>query len=313
MSDISAAAEATAENRSVATGSLMSVVDTKSDATEAPEGDNVIIEEGEVTIHVTATEDSTNGKFVVNFDPTVLTFQEVLSGNCFYAVNTADAANGKLVITYAAASAISVEEILASLVFTYEGEEVDAVVYITTVERNEDAQVQEEDIEIVVSNVVPKSDDNTLSDLTIVEGTLTPEFAPDVTDYTVTVSHDVEKLTVTATANDANATVVIENPDLEVGENVVTITVTAENGDVLVYTITVVREEARLLGDVNGDGMVDVEDAMLVLQYDALLIEEGDLDTIAADVNGDGAVDVEDAMLILQFDAMLIDKFPAQG
>ena len=71
--------------------------------------------------------------------------------------------------------------------------------------------------------------------------------------------------------------------------------------------------EESVLGDVNGDGLIDVEDAMLVLQLDALLIEESDLDVVAADVNGDGVVDVEDAMLILQYDAMLIDKFPAEN
>lgn len=63
-------------------------------------------------------------------------------------------------------------------------------------------------------------------------------------------------------------------------------------------------------GDVNGDGWIDVEDAMLILQYDAFIIDESDLDLNAADVSGDGWIDVEDAMLILQYDAFLIDQFP---
>jgi hypothetical protein len=68
-----------------------------------------------------------------------------------------------------------------------------------------------------------------------------------------------------------------------------------------------------MMGDVNGDGFVDVEDAMLILQLDAFILEEGDLDVTVADVSGDGLVDVEDAMLILQFDAFLIDEFPAEN
>jgi hypothetical protein len=75
----------------------------------------------------------------------------------------------------------------------------------------------------------------------------------------------------------------------------------------------IVKQPDIKLGDVNGDGAVDVEDAMLILQLDAYLIDESDLNMDAADVNGDGVVDVEDAMLVLQFDAYLIDKFPAEN
>ena len=71
------------------------------------------------------------------------------------------------------------------------------------------------------------------------------------------------------------------------------------------------EEETAVLGDVNGDGWVDVEDAMLILQYDAFVLGEDGLDLRVADVSGDDFVDVEDAMLILQYDAYLIDRFPA--
>jgi hypothetical protein len=69
---------------------------------------------------------------------------------------------------------------------------------------------------------------------------------------------------------------------------------------------------ATKLGDVNHDGLVDVEDAMLIQQYDAFLVGEEDLDLSVADVSGDGVVDVEDAMLIQQYDAFIIDVFPAE-
>lgn len=62
-------------------------------------------------------------------------------------------------------------------------------------------------------------------------------------------------------------------------------------------------------GDVDGDGWTDSLDAMLILQYDAALIDDGDLDVAAGDVNGDGWTDSLDAMLILQLDAGIIESF----
>jgi hypothetical protein len=70
--------------------------------------------------------------------------------------------------------------------------------------------------------------------------------------------------------------------------------------------------EPIVYGDANGDGVADSTDAMLVLQYDALLIEDGEIDVTACDVNGDGSVDSTDAMLILQYDALLIEFFPVE-
>ncbi len=65
-------------------------------------------------------------------------------------------------------------------------------------------------------------------------------------------------------------------------------------------------------GDADGDGDVDSTDAMLVLQYDALLVEDNEINLELCDVDGDGDVDSTDAMLILQYDALLIDAFPVE-
>ena len=64
------------------------------------------------------------------------------------------------------------------------------------------------------------------------------------------------------------------------------------------------------LGDVNGDGVIDTADAVLVLQYAAKLIDGNVLNVKAADVNGDGVIDTADAVLILQYAAKLIKEFP---
>ena len=80
--------------------------------------------------------------------------------------------------------------------------------------------------------------------------------------------------------------------------------------DQILNALTVTKE--GILGDVNGDGKVNNVDAMLILQYDALLIKKEDLDLTVGDVDGDGDVDNVDAMLILQYDAELISAFPAE-
>ena len=67
--------------------------------------------------------------------------------------------------------------------------------------------------------------------------------------------------------------------------------------------------EARLLGDVNGDGTVDAADAALLLQYTAELTDLSKEDLEAADVNRDQMQDSKDASEILKLSAELIDSF----
>ena len=66
----------------------------------------------------------------------------------------------------------------------------------------------------------------------------------------------------------------------------------------------------KLLGDVNGDGLVDSDDACLILCYDAEKIGADGLDLSVGDVTGDGLVDSDDAYGVLMFDAELIDGLP---
>ena len=80
----------------------------------------------------------------------------------------------------------------------------------------------------------------------------------------------------------------------------------------ILNALTIIDNRTGLLGDADSDGDVDNVDAMLVLQYDAALIGENDLDLSVCDVNGDGLVDNVDAMLILQYDALLIEVFPVE-
>ncbi|MGE0645180.1 MAG: cadherin-like beta sandwich domain-containing protein [Nitrospira sp.] len=101
------------------------------------------------------------------------------------------------------------------------------------------------------------SNNNNLSNLTVVPGTLSPSFASNTLTYAVDVANNVTQVTVTATKADPNA--VLSGAILDPGAGqatgqatvqlggpgtatVVTITVTAPNGNSKTYRITVNRE-----------------------------------------------------------------------
>lgn len=94
---------------------------------------------------------------------------------------------------------------------------------------------------------VKKSTDNTLSVLSIAEGQIGPEFNKDVKEYALTVPYEVAQLNVTATPNDSKAKVeIIGDKDLQEGENILTIRVTAEDGSVADYGVKVTRARIPL-------------------------------------------------------------------
>ena len=86
------------------------------------------------------------------------------------------------------------------------------------------------------------SSDADLADLTPSEGKLTPAFAPNITEYAVYVPYETTKLSLSATAKDSKALGVTQ-PDaaLKQGDNVLTVTCTAEDGTTRDYTVHVVR------------------------------------------------------------------------
>lgn len=82
-----------------------------------------------------------------------------------------------------------------------------------------------------------------LKTLTASPGTMTPSFSPMVTSYTVTVPSDVDKLNVTCSTADANATVTEAKgfKDLQMGNNSAVIKVKGPSGTICSYNITIVR------------------------------------------------------------------------
>ncbi len=80
------------------------------------------------------------------------------------------------------------------------------------------------------------------------------------------------------------------------------------------FSIYVITEQtladasALISGDVNGDGEVDIADALLISRYDAKLTEFDATQLAYADVNDDNEVNIADALLISRYDAKLIDS-----
>lgn len=116
-------------------------------------------------------------------------------------------------------------------------------------------------------NATPgKSGNNALSTLTVNAGTLTPAFDPAVTEYTLSLPQGTEKLTLTATPSDSNATVQGDGElTLQEGENTLPLVVTAENGDTKTYTVTAkVAQAPTLFLDYNGQRLGVVKDVSQV-------------------------------------------------
>ena len=82
-----------------------------------------------------------------------------------------------------------------------------------------------------------------LSELSIDEGELSPEFVKEITNYSATVDYEVNSLIIKAIAEDPNATVVGDGMvSLDVGQNVFDVVVTAENGTTTkTYRVTITR------------------------------------------------------------------------
>lgn len=102
-----------------------------------------------------------------------------------------------------------------------------------------------------------KSNDATLSNLTITGGALSPVFASGTTEYTVEVPYSVDSVTVTPTVTNSKASVTVNNQNVTSGnasntisltagqEISITVEVTAESGTTQSYTITVTRAAAQ--------------------------------------------------------------------
>lgn len=87
-----------------------------------------------------------------------------------------------------------------------------------------------------------KSSNKALKDLVVQNYKLSPEFTSENTKYTLEVTKEVDKLEITPIPEDSEAKVQIAgNENFKIGNNIVKITVIAEDGTTRIYTITVTK------------------------------------------------------------------------
>ena len=148
----------------------------------------------------------------------------------------------------------------------------------------------------------PASTDATLSGLTL-SGVNIGTFDSATTGYTASVAHDVRQTTVTPTTNDNRATYAIKLDgvadaggviSLAVGGNVITIEVTAEDGNtVRTYTVTVTRAAPpstdATLGDLALSG-APFTFASDTTSYEVNVAHDVDQTMVTATANDDGAI-----------------------
>ena len=103
-------------------------------------------------------------------------------------------------------------------------------------ENNKNNESKEEEQEAI------KSDNNYLQEIILSNGSL--DFNKDILDYNVTVENEVDELEINAKTEDSKALVVGNGKYIiEVGNNLIKLDVTAENGNIKEYTINVLRKE----------------------------------------------------------------------
>jgi uncharacterized repeat protein (TIGR02543 family) len=98
------------------------------------------------------------------------------------------------------------------------------------------------------------SSNSELQSLTLNAGRLVPDFKSETTDYRIVVSYDVTTLNVIALQRHSGASVTgdVGNKPLVVGDNIVKITVTAQDGvNRTIYTLLVTRADHILVNEAN--------------------------------------------------------------
>lgn len=147
---------------------------------------------------------------------------------------------------------------------------------------------------------------NWLKTLTIDGYTLTPTFGVNANNnYSLIVPQSVASINIQATTVNSTARISggVGTISLAEGTNYININVTAQNGNVRTYKLTVVRGSASAgstvvggsaKGDLNGDGKISTIDIVKVQRIIVGLDALTDANILIADINGDGKVSTID-------------------
>lgn len=122
---------------------------------------------------------------------------------------------------------------------------------------------------------------------------------------------------------ESNAKIIVTINDFQVEENRLAEQIIAEGDEILAtviaedgvtvrhYKVTLIKAAAASLsvGDINGDGVIDVLDVTLLMQHVLEFQTLNEEQKKAADVNGDEKIDVLDVTLVLQHALGFIESF----
>lgn len=138
-----------------------------------------------------------------------------------------------------------------------------------------------------------KDNDSTLSDLRVKGETLSPSFNPATTEYTVAVPYETEQVVVEADA--AKPTSIVSGTgtkNLNEGDNLVTVTVTAEDGSHTDYEVTIHRasiDSAEISDLWIEEGELSPTFVALTTNYNTVIPNEFDHITIHGKLSSGGA------------------------
>ncbi|MBP1991739.1 S-layer homology domain-containing protein [Paenibacillus eucommiae] len=161
-------------------------------------------------------------------------------------------------------------------------------------------------IDDIILREVEASSNADLSGLTLSGGALSPAFASGTTDYTSSVANDVTSLTVTGSVSQSHATMTVNGIraesgqasgaiNLNVGNNLITIVVTAQNGTTKTYEIAVTRAGASSSSGGSYTGSISSSDNIVTAIDGKLTLPAGKKgkvsleDTITIDIPADAA------------------------
>lgn len=147
-------------------------------------------------------------------------------------------------------------------------------------EAGNEMPVSSDELTIHVKAKATASADTRLESLITRPTDITPSFDKSIYEYSVNVSNDTMKLIITAIPEDNNSIVSVKgNDNLKEGENKVIVSVLAESGNVIEYTINVYRELSSEL-----PAGTDPTAAPVPSQEPAELVESGN--DIYLNING---------------------------
>ncbi|MBR6645614.1 MAG: cadherin-like beta sandwich domain-containing protein [Clostridia bacterium] len=126
-------------------------------------------------------------------------------------------------------------------------------------------------------NPNPLSSDSKISSLSLSTGTISPEFDPDVYEYTVYIDSAVTSITFSPVANDKKATVSKKVVGITDDETEVILTCTAEDGSKKNYKFTVIREN-------DGEGTTDTTESSIVTDAETTAPDENTNDVVTDDI-----------------------------